>query len=79
MLASDLMNKPSGSCIEIYNPSEVELRLLHWLGYHAKFIDGPRQLMVKLLAPRYVFQALREEEARYLAALRSGVQVSCIA
>ncbi len=76
MLFSDLMNKPSGSKIAVDGPDYLSLRRLHWAGFHPERIDGSRQQMIKLLSPGNAFVAPPAEQARHIAALRDGTQIS---
>lgn len=77
MLGSDLMAESSGSRIEVNGADDTSLRFLHWLGYFPDRIDGPRQSMYKQTAPGGVFRAPAAEEARYLAAMRAGLRITC--
>jgi len=79
MLASELMAKPSGSEILVKGADEASLRFLHWLGYHPQRIDGDRQSMFKQLAPGWVFKTSPAEQARYLAAMRAGLEITYVA
>jgi len=69
MLNSELMAQPSGSRVVVDCPNDQTLRFLHWLGYFPERIDGPRQILIKTLAPGFVMQALPAEHATYLSAI----------
>ena len=67
MTPRELLLQPNGSHLTVNGPSDRALRFLHWVGYHPERIDGPRQTLIKLTAPGYVFVAPAAEHARYVA------------
>ena len=65
MTPRELMQKQTGSRIEVSGASNSQLRLLHWLGYHPERIAGSQQTLIKTLSPGYGFTAPPAEQAAY--------------